>query len=196
MYNMLYNLASPTDRNFFKMWLPTKLRVIGTSLPRDCCVVGIMLPVCFCCVSVCFCMLHVFCVPPGDRAPCMRLHAPTSQKIKCTEREARWMSDAGRHASRVGCVLDEDPEDGKRTVDARKLGVNARERSTQQPLCWSPTSCALLWNSRGFPLSTFTARNRMKRIKEIRYINSYRKRKVLRLEVLKLENLTQSDVFK
>ncbi|XP_071646763.1 calcium/calmodulin-dependent protein kinase II isoform X9 [Temnothorax longispinosus] len=66
------------------------------------------------------------------------------QDSSSTEREAQRMSDAGRHVSRMGSILDEDPEDGKRTVDARKLGVNAKERTTQQPPCWSPTSCGLL----------------------------------------------------
>jgi len=122
----------------------SRLRVIGTLLPRDYCANYVISLFLFVCVFVCFRMLHVFRVPPRDRAPLCTPACPLSHKKKRAEREAR-MSDAGEHASRMGCVLDEDPEDGKRTVDARKLGVNARERSTQQPPCWSPTSCGLLW---------------------------------------------------
>ncbi|XP_018055462.1 PREDICTED: calcium/calmodulin-dependent protein kinase type II alpha chain isoform X9 [Atta colombica] len=60
------------------------------------------------------------------------------------ERQARRMSVADGHVSRTGCVLDEDSEDGKKTVDARKLGINSRERNTQESPCWNPTSCSLL----------------------------------------------------
>ncbi|XP_018376341.1 PREDICTED: calcium/calmodulin-dependent protein kinase type II alpha chain isoform X7 [Trachymyrmex cornetzi] len=70
--------------------------------------------------------------------------ASRRQDSSPTEREARQMSVTDGHASRTGCVLDEDPEDGKKTVNARKLGINARERNTQQPPCWSSTSCSLL----------------------------------------------------
>lgn len=98
-------------------------------------------------VSLCLCVFlhaaHVSRTALWSRTlvcACMHLFR---KKKKRAEWEARRMNDADGHAFRIGCVL-EDSEDGKKTVDAHKLGINARERNTQQPPCWSSTSCSLL----------------------------------------------------
>jgi len=96
-------------------------------------------------------MLHAFrvrlAIAPCAR-PCTCLPAKKKEKEKeknRAEQEARRTSDGSGYAARMArCTLKEDPEDGKGTVSAGKLGGNASGRSAQQSPCWSLTSCALL----------------------------------------------------
>jgi hypothetical protein len=97
-------------------------------------------------------MLHAFRVRLAIACPVLAPARASPQKKKKkkekeknrAEQEARRTSDGSGYAARMACTLKEDPEDGKETVSAGKLGGNASGRSAQQSPCWSLTSCGLL----------------------------------------------------
>lgn len=79
---IFYTLSSSTDRNYFKCDYSQSFELSALFSREIIARLALRYQFVFVCVSVCFCMLHVFRVPPCDRAPCMRLHAPTPQKKK------------------------------------------------------------------------------------------------------------------